>query len=159
MVKRAQKNSKKGQRIINVLNLHQNLLNSWVREDVKKIHYFRSRSYMNGALDMATFCQIFSMQSISSLVARCYVLERTLHRAICRGQKQICNDQTTHSLQFLCNTFHVLLSPSFSQMLCGGPGWVLERTRTNLERTKAKATRATAPFIPVLSLRIFKIFS
>ena len=43
----------------------------------KKIHYFRSRSYMNGALDMATFCQMFSMQSISSPVARCYVLERT----------------------------------------------------------------------------------
>ena len=71
------KKFQKGQRIINALNLHQNLLNSWVREDVKKIHYFRSRSYMNGALDMATFCQIFSMQSISSLVARCYVLERT----------------------------------------------------------------------------------
>ena len=71
---------------------------------------------MNGALDMATFCQIFSMQSISSLVARCYVLERT------PSNLQICDDQTTHSLQFLCNTFHVLLSLSFGQMLCGGSG-------------------------------------
>ena len=153
MVKRAQKCSKKGQRIINALNLHQNLLNSWVREDVKKVQYFRSRSYMNGALYMAIFCQIFSMQSISSLVARCYVLERT------PSNLQICNDQTTHSLQFLCNIFHELLSLSFGQMLCSGSGWVLERTRTNLERTKAKATRATAPFILALNLRIRKIFS
>ena len=35
----------------------------------------------------------------------------SVHRAICRGQKQICNDQTTHSQQFLCSILHELLSP------------------------------------------------
>ena len=124
----------------------------------KKIHYLRSRSYLNGALDMATFCQIFSMQSISSLVARCYVLERTPSNLQGTKANMQWSDHTfpAISLQY---TPWTPFPPSFGQMLCGGSGWVLERTRTNLERTKAKATRATAPFIPALNLRICKIIS
>ena len=157
MVKRAQKCSKKRQRIINALNLHQKLLNSWVREDVKKYIILGVGPTWMAPLIWPHFvkcfpCNPFPLQWPDVM---CW----NVHRAICRGQKQICADQTTHSLQFLCNIFHVLLSLSFGQMLCGGSGWVLERTRTNLERTKAKATRATAPFIPALNLRICKIIS
>ena len=49
-----------------------------IKERCKRIHSFRSRSYIYDARGMATFCQTFSMQSISSLVTRCYVLEHTL---------------------------------------------------------------------------------
>ena len=126
-----------------------------IKERCKRIHSFRSRSYIYDARGMATFCQTFSMQSISSLVTRCYVLEHTLSNLQGTKANMQWSDHTFPT--FLCKTFHDILSLSFDDMLCGGSGWVLERTRTNLERTKAKATRATAPFIPALSLRIYQI--
>ena len=88
---------------------------------------------MNGTLDMATFCQIFSMQSISSLVARCYVLEQSagvkIKYAMIRPHIP-CNFFAIHSM----NSFPSLLARCYvaAQAECWsvhGPIWRGQRQK------------------------------
>ena len=82
------------------------------KERCKRIHSFRSRSYIYDARGMATFCQTFSMQSISSLVARCYVLERTPSNL--QGNKSKCVMIRPH---IPCNFFAIHSMNSFPSLL------------------------------------------